>query len=231
MCGRFTLRTSAAEWSQLFFAGMQHDLSTFARRPRYNIAPTQAVACVLGESGGQPSGLHELRWGLVPGWAKDPSIGSRMINARSETAETKPSFRNAFASRRCLVPADGFYEWKKVDDGKQPFLMEASSGGVFAMAGLWEENRRINEDGPPLRTFTILTTAANEFMQPLHDRMPVLLDPVDFQRWLDPNFRDVGELKQLCEPAPEGLLQMTKVSRHVNNPRHDDLECVVPAAD
>ncbi len=196
--------------------------------PRYNIAPTQSVACVLRPSPGQARMISKMRWGLVPSWADDLSIGNRMINARGETVDSKPSFRRAFASCRCLIPADGFYEWKKVDRGKQPFLIEPAAGGVLAMAGLWEENRKVTDDGTPVRTFTIITTSANQMMSSLHDRMPVILNENDFDRWLDPGFRDTQALKQLLVPAADDLLRMTAVSKRVNSPRHDDMECVAP---
>ncbi len=154
-----------------------------------------------------------------------------MINARGETVDSKPSFRRAFASRRCLIPADGFFEWKKVDGGKQPYLIEPAAGGILAMAGIWEENSKIAEDDTPIHTFTIITTSANKLMSQLHDRMPVLLDANDFERWLDPGFRDVQQLKQLLVPAADDLLRMTAVSKRVNSPRNDDIECVTPVAE
>jgi len=231
MCGRFTLRTPVGEWAQLFLPDMQPDQISIEQRPRYNIAPTQGAICVLQRATGQPRVLENLRWGLVPGWADDLSIGNRMINARGETVDSKPSFRRSFASRRCLVPADGFYEWKKLDGGKQPFLIEPATGGVMAMAGLWEENSKVAEDGTPVRTFTIITTSANKMMSQLHDRMPVLLNVDDFDRWLDPGYRDVDELKQLLVPVADDALHMTAVSRHVNSPRNDDAECVAPISE
>ena len=199
--------------------------------PRYNIAPTQQVACVLRESTGEPRKVERLRWGLVPPWAKELAIGNRMINARGETVDSKPSFRNAFKSRRCLIPADGFFEWQKVDGGKQPFLIESAAGGVFALAGLWEENQKVATLDQPVRSFTIITTVANRMMSQLHDRMPVLLDPEDFDRWLDPGYRDSEALKELLVPVADDQLRMTAVSRRVNSPRYDDAECVKPIED
>lgn len=169
-----------------------------------------------------------MRWGLVPSWADDLSIGNRMINARGETVDSKPSFRRAFASRRCIIPADGYFEWQKVSDGKQPYLIERPDGGVFAMAGLWEENRKVRDDGTPIRTCTVITTAANDVTGEVHDRMPVVLDPNDFDRWLDPAFRQTDELKSLIKSAPNDLLRLKPVSRRVNSPKHDDSECVAP---
>lgn len=172
----------------------------------------------------------KARWGLVPSWAKDLAIGNRMINARGETVDTKPSFHKAFATRRCLIPVDGYFEWMKTDDGKQPYLIEPVAGGVLAMAGLWEENRKVSDDGSTIRTCTIITTSANRKTSTLHDRMPVLLDREDHDRWLDPGFRDVQELKGLLVPAAEELLDMTPVSHRVNSPKYDDEACVQPLA-
>lgn len=231
MCGRFTLRTPVAEWAQLFLPDLRPDEISLEDPPRYNIAPTQVVACILRKATGQPRTLEHLRWGLVPSWADDLSIGNRMINARGETVDSKPSFRRAFASRRCLIPTDGFYEWKKVDGGKQPYLIEPVAGKMLAMAGLWEENRKIVVDDTPICTFTIITTSANKEMSQLHDRMPVLLDANDMERWMDPGYRNVEELKQLLVPAVDDSLQMTAVSRHVNSPRNDDIECVTPVTE
>lgn len=171
-----------------------------------------------------------VRWGLVPSWADDLAIGNRMINARGETVDSKPSFRKAFASRRCLIPADGYFEWQKTSDGKQPFLIEAADGGMLAMAGLWEENKRVAEQGKSIRTCTIITTSANATTRHLHDRMPVFLDRDDHDQWLDPGFRETDLLKQLLRPAPEDWLTTTPVSRHVNNPRNEDPQCVEPTA-
>ena len=231
MCGRFTLRTPAALWGQLFLPEMRPEEIAIDDPSRYNIAPTQQVACVLRESTGEPRKAERLRWGLVPPWAKELAIGNRMINARGETVDSKPSFRNAFRSRRCLIPADGFFEWQKVDGGKQPFLIESAAGGVFALAGLWEENQKVATQNQPVRSFTIITTVANRMMSQLHDRMPVLLDPEDFDCWLDPGYRDSQALKELLVPVADDQLRMTAVSRRVNSPRYDDAECVKPIED
>lgn len=195
---------------------------------RYNIAPTQSIIAIRRTETGEPRSAANLRWGLVPSWADDLSIGNRMINARSETVDTKPSFRKAFASRRCLIPADGYYEWKKVADGKQPYLIERRDGGMLAMAGLWESNRKIAEDGTAIQTCTILTTSANQTTGEIHQRMPVFLDVDDHEQWLDPGYRDTEQLKQLLTPAPEDWLQLTAVSRRVNSPKQDDAECITP---
>jgi putative SOS response-associated peptidase YedK len=184
--------------------------------------------CVLREATGTPITIQSVRWGLVPGWSDDLSVGVRMINARGETVDSKPSFRRAFASRRCLIPADGFYEWKKMPAGKQPFLIEPTHGGVMAMAGLWEDNVKLGTQDAPLRTFCIITTAANRTMAPLHERMPVILSSQHFDSWLDPGYRDAAALKPLLVPAPDDSLRLTAVSTRVNSPKHDDIECVEP---
>lgn len=228
MCGRFTLRSPAADWCQLFLPQLAPEQLPFDDPPRYNIAPTQSIVCVLREATGEDRQAVKTRWGLVPPWADDLSIGNRMINARGETVDSKASFKKAFVSRRCLIPADGYYEWMKTDDGKQPYLIQPRGGGLFAMAGLWETNRRVAEDDVPIRTCTIITTNANQATSHLHHRMPVILDENDFDRWLDPGFRDSEALKELLLPAPEDLLNTTPVSRHVNNPRNEDPKCCQP---
>ncbi|MGB0597701.1 MAG: SOS response-associated peptidase [Rubripirellula sp.] len=228
MCGRFTLRAPAADWCQLLLPELIPEAIPIHDPPRYNIAPTQPIVCLLREAAGQPPTAVKARWGLVPPWAKDLAIGNRMINARGETVDTKASFKKPLAAHRCLIPADGYYEWTKTETGKQPHLIELIKGGPFAMAGLWDVNRSFAEDGQPIRSCTIITTQANQTTAHVHDRMPVILNPTDFQRWLDPGFRDLTKLKQLLQPASESLLKTTLVSRHVNNVRHEDPTCVDP---
>tara|TARA_R110002049_G_scaffold2750_10_gene22469 strand:+ start:123853 stop:124515 length:663 start_codon:yes stop_codon:yes gene_type:complete len=197
------------------------------RGPRYNIAPTQSIDSVI-QIAGQHRQAVKLRWGLVPSWANDLSIGNRMINARGETVDLKPSFRKAFAQRRCLIPADGYYEWKKVADGKQPYLIHRDDDAVIAMAGLWEENKKANSGDTIVRSCTIITTNANDTTKEIHDRMPVILQPADFDRWLDPNFHDTDRLKSMLKPAPDTLLRCDAVSRRVNRPTNDDASCIEP---
>src|SRR5262245_7474343 len=178
MCGRFTLTAPRQALKNLF------PLFDFPEvPPNYNVAPTQAVLAVRVPHGQDKPAPALLKWGLVPGWADDPAIGNRMINARAETAADKPSFRAAFRKRRCLVLADGFYEWQKVGGKKQPYLIRLRGGEPFAFAGLWEHWER---DGRAVESCTILTTDANGLVKPLHDRMPVILAPQDFALWLDP---------------------------------------------
>ena len=219
MCGRYTLSTPAGRLAEEF----QLD-STVEIPPSYNVAPTQQVAAVLEDEGGRR--LEMLRWGLVPSWADDPDIGARMINARSETAPEKPSFRRAFRGRRCLIAADGFYEWKREDGGKQPYYFRMQDGRPFAFAGLWES---WDKGGGELRTCTILTTRPNPVAQEIHDRMPVILPHDAYNAWLDPD-ADKEELGELMIPYPGDDLETYPVSRFVNSPSNNDERCIEPAA-
>lgn len=224
MCGRFTLKTPAATIGSLF---PEFDLLDL--EPRFNIAPTQDVACVrVGESGA--SELAWLRWGLVPFWAKDLKIGAKMINARSETVDSKPSFRNAFKQRRCLVISDGYFEWKKMPDGKQPFYITATeNAGAFCMAGLWELWTD-KSNGQDIQTCTVLTTDANNSLGSIHDRMPVVIGQQDREFWLDNSFCDTTKLKSLLKPAAEDFFESKPVDRIVNNARNDGPQCIQPVS-
>ncbi|MDQ3864253.1 MAG: SOS response-associated peptidase [Actinomycetota bacterium] len=221
MCGRYTLSTPAGRLAEEF----RVDEGAVEIPPSYNIAPTQEVAAVLAE--GDRRRLEMLRWGLVPSWADDPEIGARMINARSETAAEKPSFRSAFRNRRCLIAADGFYEWKRENGGKQPYYFRMQDGRPFAFAGLWESWDK-GGDGP-LRTCAILTTRANSVLDGIHDRMPVILPPDSYDAWLDPD-ADKEELTELMMPYLGDDLETYPVSRFVNSPRNNDERCIEPAA-
>lgn len=191
--------------------------------PRYNIAPTQQVASVRFDPARGRRVLAWQRWGLIPSWAKDMAIGNRMINARAETVASKPAFRKAFTTRRSLIVADGFYEWHATGDGKQPFFIHRRDSGPLAFAGLWERW------GPEqLESCTIITTTANAMMRTLHERMPVIIPPENFSRWLDPNVQDRDTLESMLQPAADDLLVAEPVSTTVNNPRHEVPECVVP---
>lgn len=222
MCGRFTLTVPGEQASQQF--GLSKAATTLA--PRYNIAPTQPVAAVRAAEGGRELAL--LRWGLIPPWAKDLSIGARMINARAETAAEKPAFRSAMKQRRCLILADGFYEWQTTGAGKQPFYFRVEGGRPFAFAGLWEQWR--GPQGDQIESCTILTTEANDLVRPLHDRMPVILRPEDYARWLDPALRDAGAVADLLAPYPADAMLTYPVSKAVNRVSNDGAELIAPLA-
>ncbi len=223
MCGRYTLRQSPHQIAIRF--GVEETLLP-ELPPRYNIAPTQPVVAVTENS---PRHLRLFQWGLVPFWAKDPSIGSRMINARAETLAEKPAFKNALTRRRCVIPADGFYEWKKIGSSKQPMYIRRHDGELFGFAGLWEE--WISPDGSPLQTCTIITVAPNALMAPIHDRMPAILRPEDEAAWLTLSKKDVPELLGLLRPYPETEMEAYPVSRQVNAPTVDNAVCVQPLAE
>jgi putative SOS response-associated peptidase YedK len=221
MCGRFTLIAPGEAVADLFQLPETPILA-----PRFNIAPTQPIAAVRVSSIGGDRELTHFHWGLIPRWAKDPKIGSRMINARSETAAEKPSFRAAFKYRRCLVPADGFYEWQKLNGGKQPVRIQMDDGGLFAIAGLWEH--WISADGSEIESCTLLTTEPNDFLRPIHNRMPVIISPDDFDLWLDPGAQHPGEVQHLLRAYPAEAMSHYPVSTHVNNPRNEDPLCIEP---
>jgi putative SOS response-associated peptidase YedK len=218
MCGRFYLFSTGTAVADLFDLAGPVELA-----PRYNVAPSQPVAVVrLGERGRE---LVPLRWGLIPSWAKDAKFAP--INARSETAADKPTFRSAMSKRRCLVPADGFYEWMKTGKAKQAFAFRLHDDKPFAFAGLWER-----WEGPagPVETCCILTTAANELVSPAHDRMPVMLDRAYFEQWLDPAQQDAEALAWMLRPYRAEAMRGYPVGRLVNSPRNDDARCLEPAA-
>lgn len=223
MCGRFTLHTPAESVAELF------DLPEVPNwAPRYNIAPTQRVPVVsVGAEGGGRS-FRTLTWGLVPSWSRDPKMGARMINARGETVQSKPSFRAAFRQRRCLILADGFYEWKRIERGKQPYFISMGDGRPFALAGLWE--RWKPPDGEPLDTCTIITTQPNELLEPIHDRMPVILDASSYDEWMDPDHPDPERLGELLRPFSSQRMTAFPISKQVNSPSNDSPECIEPLA-
>jgi putative SOS response-associated peptidase YedK len=193
--------------------------------PRYNIAPTQDVAVVRLAKDRASRELAMLKWGLVPSFADDPKTGNRMINARAETAATKPAFRAAFRERRCLVPADGFFEWRAEGKKKVPHYITLRDGGLFAIAGLWEYWRREEQ---VIQSCTLLTTDANDLVRPLHDRMPVIVPPEFYDHWLDPQVREADGLQSLLRPLPAEQMAMTTVDPVVNSPANDDLRCIQP---
>jgi putative SOS response-associated peptidase YedK len=222
MCGRYVISVTGDVLAEVF--GLTQ---TVAFEPRWNLAPTQSAPVVVQGADGARR-LTKMRWGLVPSWADDPSIGSRMINARSETAAEKPSFRRAFRSRRCIVPADGFYEWQAVPGArKRPHVFRRADGGVLAIAGLWE-SWAPRDGGSALETYAILTTAANDVVRPVHERMPVLLQQDGWRQWLDPGTSDVERLKSYLVPAPSANLVAHPVGDTVNDPRRDVPACATP---
>lgn len=218
MCGRFTLSVSAEDLARLFALAPSQVPPLL---PRYNIAPTQPVVVVRTDRAGDREAVF-MRWGLIPSWARDPAIGGRMINARSETAAEKPAFRAAIRRRRCLVPADGFYEWRAEGRIKQPYYIHPAEGVLLAIAGLWE--RWLAPDGGDIETCTLLTTAANEAVAALHDRMPVILAPQDFSRWLDPAVTDPAAIADLLRPVAPDRLTWQPVSTRVNRVGEDDAD-------
>ena len=219
MCGRFAFYSPSEATAALF--GVDGALAV---EPRFNIAPTQYVAAVR-DNDTQDRELVMLRWGLIPGWAKDATIGNRMINARAETVAEKPSYRAAFRHRRCLVLADGFYEWHREGDAKVPYFISLQSGEPFALAGLWE-SWKDKESGELVQSTTLITTAANDFMQPLHHRMPLILQPEAADEWLacKPDY-----FAQAVATAPP--LQAWPVDRKVNNARNQGEDLIAPDGD
>jgi putative SOS response-associated peptidase YedK len=224
MCGRYalprwTLESAGADLEAEWRAPSDHP-------PCYNVAPTHHAP--VARSDGERRVIDRLRWGLIPRWATDASIGTRLVNARSESVADKPAFRDAFRWRRCLVPAGGFYEWQRTAAGRLPHWIHPGGEASLIFAGLWE-SWRPDPEAEPLETFTILTTCANEFMRPLHDRMPVILDEAARAIWLDPE-ADPAALQDLLKPAPESLLEAYPVDRRVGSPREDDARLIEPYA-
>lgn len=221
MCGRFILTSPGKVIRELFGLDEAPELS-----PRYNIAPTDDVAIIRQPPGLPGREMAIVRWGLIPFWADDPKFGARAINARSESAADKPAFRDAFRERRCLVPADGFFEWTTVEGKKQPHLIQLADRQPFAMAGLWARWR--GRDGERIESCTILTTDPNELVRPLHNRMPAILRAESWETWLAPHFGERRALEALLRPFPaEGMLA-TAVNPRVNKVANDDPSCIEP---
>lgn len=229
MCGRMTLKTLPAEWSQLLLPLCQADQeqvdTVLAQwKPRYNIAPTQSILAVVPTGQEELIGIDYLRWGLVPGWADDLAIGSRMINARAETLPEKRSFSGPLEKKRCLVIADGYYEWQKLPSGKkQPYWISPAKGGVVLLAGLWETNRKAT--GQPVRSCAIVTTAANKALSGIHDRMPVALEKEVAARWMDTRDNSLSA-HELLGPADDSYFRTRQISTYVNNVRHEGGQCI-----
>lgn len=225
MCGRFSLITDIDEIIARFFV---EEFSEMEYLPRYNIAPSQPITAIVNHQGKRRMG--QLQWGLVPFWAKDKKIGFKMINARAESLAEKPSYKHLIASKRCLIVADSFYEWRRNEDGtKTPVRIHLKNEEPFAFAGLWD--RWKSPEGEQLTTCTILTTEPNKVMKDIHNRMPVILTPESEKTWLNPEITCYTELEQLFEPHLDDLMQYYEVSTLVNSPKNDVPDCIVPIAD
>ncbi|MYC29285.1 MAG: SOS response-associated peptidase [Chloroflexi bacterium] len=222
MCGRYSLIADIQELARQF----EFDGSGFDNSPRYNVAPTQSVLTVTHREERQ---AEQMRWGLIPSWAKDASIGNRMINARGETVAQKPSFRNALQRRRCLVLADGFYEWQKAGKAKRPMRIVLKSGAPFAFAGLWESWR--SPEGETVRSCTIVTTAANDLLRPIHERMPVILPHELEDFWLDGDVTDSAALTDVLAPYPDEAMDYFQVSPLVNKATNNGPDLIVPVGE
>jgi putative SOS response-associated peptidase YedK len=217
MCGRFVANIPADVLKEIFAL-----IETPQLAPRYNVSPTQQVAVVRNQ--GDRNRLDLLKWGLVPSWSKDLSFGSHLINARSESVAEKPTFRHAIKYRRCIVPTSGFYEWDHSGGKKQPYYIQLADQSPMCLAGVWESWK--SPDGSELETFAILTTSANKLVEPIHDRMPVILHPDTFNLWLSHNMHDPEQLQPLYQPFPAEEMRAFKVPDLVNNPRFDSPACI-----
>ena len=228
MCGRYVAAAPPSEIAKYFAAAAPTET---VLEPSYNVAPTNEVYAVVERD--DERRLEPLRWGLVPLWAKDLAIGSKMINARAEGIAKKNAYRHAFRKQRCIIPADGFYEWKVVEGQKrkQPMFIHRVDGEPLAFAGLWETWRGPERNDEPLYTCTIITTSANETMAPVHNRMPVILPPDRWEEWLDPDMQDIDELEKFLLPAPSSLLTLYPVSTGVNHVRNKGPELIIPQAE
>ncbi|NJL64972.1 MAG: SOS response-associated peptidase [Methylacidiphilales bacterium] len=224
MCGRYTLSQPADAIAKYF--KIQDISSLKPQYTRYNIAPTQTVLAVSQNQETNQRSLQQFRWGLIPSWAKDASMGAKLINARAETVAEKPSFRAAFKRRRCLVVADGFYEWQRIEGKKQPYYFQLQDKQPFAFAGLWEQWQP--PEGEEIDSCAILTTNANELMEPIHARIPVILQPEDYDLWLDVQVQDPEMLKPLLQSFPADAMTAYPVITVVNNARNNTPECIVP---
>ena len=222
MCGRYRL----SRRKQLVQEYFDTDPGEEDWVPRYNIAPTQPVTIIRQNPREPVRELSLVRWGLIPSWAKDASAAARMINARSETAVTKPAFRDSLKSRRCLIPADGFYEWQRTGKAKQPYCFEVNEGELFAFAGIWD--RWKDRSGDNIESCSILTTTPNAVTAAVHDRMPVILDPDGYDLWLDPGMKDVAVVSELLKPYDARRMRCYPVSTRINHVANDDKECSAP---
>jgi putative SOS response-associated peptidase YedK len=219
MCGRYRLSRRKQLVEEYFDTESDEPEWT----PRYNIAPSQPVPVIRQNRKEPCRELSLMRWGLIPSWAKDASVAARMINARSETAGTKPAFRDPLTNRRCLIPADGFYEWQRTGKVKQPYCFEVNDGELFAFAGIWDRWTDPNRNA--VETCSILTTSPNAVTSAVHDRMPVILDPDSYDIWLDPGMRDVTTVSELLKPYDAQLMRCYAISTRINHVANDDEEC------
>lgn len=224
MCGRFALISSTEAVADQFEIKSENIAILPPAVPRYNVAPTQPVLGIRLNDDGKRE-LTFFQWGLIPSWSKDTKIGSKLINARSETVAEKPSFRAAYKRRRCVIPVDGFYEWQKTDNGKQPMFIHGADKKLLPFAGLWEMWR--SPEGDSIQTCTILTTKPNEMMAQIHNRMPLILEAEDVQMWLDPG-DDPSDAMHLFRPYPAHKMAAYPVSTTVNNPRNESAACIEP---
>lgn len=240
MCGRFRIAKSKEILEQTFGVEAADDDQDWS--PRYNVAPTQSVPVVRQDAVRPVRSLSQMRWGLIPSWTKDASGAFKMINARAETAAEMPAFREPLRLRRCLIPADGFYEWKRQGKEKLPYCFTLADEAVFAFAGIWDEWKSplragvpgmpllrvgvvAGVEGPVIATCSILTTTPNRLMQDVHDRMPVILEREAYDLWLDPGFQKIKELQALLKPYPAESMRRYRVSQRVNQVKNDDPEC------
>jgi putative SOS response-associated peptidase YedK len=221
MCGRYVIKAPVSQLATMFDLMDVPPLT-----PRFNVAPTQMVPAVRLKPETKKRELVMLKWGLIPAWAKDAAIGNEMIMARADTVADKPAFRDAFRRRRCLMVADGFYEWQKTNDKKQPYFIGLKDQDPFAFAGLWEHWK--DPEGDAVETSALITTDANDIVRPIHDRMPVILQPKDYEAWLDLENQDTMALQRLLQPYPGEAMMAYPVSSFVNNPRNEASRCMDP---
>jgi putative SOS response-associated peptidase YedK len=223
MCNRYRLTHPQHDLAERFLARNEIDDA-----PRYNIAPTQPVIIVRKEHAQKSRHFTTMRWGLIPHWAKDASIGTRTLNARSETVTKLPAFRESIFTKRCLVPADGFYEWRKMGSVKQPYCFEVGEGEIFAFAGLWDEWR--SPEGEVIESCTILTTTPNRLVADMHDRMPVIVPPDKYDVWLDPDVTDFNAIKDILKPYDADQMRRYPVSTRLNNSKNEGADAAAPVA-
>jgi putative SOS response-associated peptidase YedK len=219
MCGRYRLARKKEILAEYFDAGDDVDWA-----PRYNVAPSQDVPVIRQDAARPVRSVSLMRWGLIPSWAKDAKAGFKMINARAESVSEKPAFREPLQSRRCLIPADGFYEWAKEGKTKSPYCFARTGDSVFAFAGLWD--RWNGPDGEVLHSCSIITTTANALVGGIHDRMPVILEPGNYDLWLDPGFRKTESVLEFLKPCPPESMSSWRVSPRVNSVLNDDAQCI-----